>query len=639
MTSATSSKGGAKPTHKQSRLSLSAAGPVDESSRKRKAGGATSTSATASRRSLATQKNTLDSWFGRAAPVKKQREVVDVSHADEDREPHVTTPRAKAVARSPSKKLVQRRILLSDLCRVCESARTDETTRCELKCIDCEMTVHRSCYGVDADGKNVGSEWDEDNDREDDNEEDEDEEDAVPPPPEKWRCRPCAVEWKQQQQTVASKEDNATSAIRKAPVHVVCGDSGPFHGVYHDSDFAAIYLFFKRFRRLGLRVTAEVTLSSLALALLSPENHVLLTELHTRLLQNVGVSLSKTQNWLAQVIKFLRSREDEFEAAKTLFDALTAASGDDSDAWLTAYNTGDVHDRVVILKALCEVQFDENDALISKIGEQDDPESLRDGPIGVDSRKRTYYALEDAPSVLEGSAWLCRCDQQHDATWETVADDLSSLRSFLRSLAFSRETADLQLWQTLKDGVYKSLERREKKRRQQAQRLARMPRLLGKTGLDMASTLGLGGDSEPVIGRRSLRTRRAVNYRGLVGDDDEEDEEEEEAEDDGDSSGDGQDDDDDDNDGSDEERSPRKRQRVQPTRTSSRLRGHAPATAAAAAVASSGEEEAQDDEEKEEEEHEDVRSRPQRSSRRRLVRHAVDSDEEEEEEEEEDEEE
>ncbi|KAJ0393281.1 hypothetical protein P43SY_004277 [Pythium insidiosum] len=626
--SASTSTGSGATTHRQSRLSLNgAAGPVDEASRKRKA---------TPRRAAATQKNTLDSWFGRAASAPRLKDAGAEAGAEAEVDAEAgaeggsaaardgrRSPRSKT-ARSPSKKLVQRRILLSDLCRVCESAKTDEATRCELKCVDCEMTVHRSCYGVDADGKNDGTEWEEDDDGA---EQEEEGEGNGPTTPEKWRCRPCHSEWTQQQQ-----QQQQAPAAHGDVEHAVCGASGAFAGVYNDSDFAAIYLFFKRFRRLGLRVNAEVTLSSLALALLSPENHSLLPELHVRLLQNVGVTLSKAHNWLVQVVKFLRSREDEFEAAKALFDALAAPSGD-QDAWLSAYHASHVHDRIVILKALCEVQFDENDALIAKIGEQDDSEALRDGPIGVDSRKRSYYALEDAPGATDGGTWLCRCDQQNGAAWETVADGLSGLRSFLRALAFSRETADLQMWQTLRDGVYKSLERREKKRRLQAQRLARMPRLLGKTGLDVASTMAFRDESEPVIGRRSLRTRRAVNYRGLVGDDEDEEEEEEEEEED---AGDESDDDDDDGDDDEEEEtsgSPRKRQRVEPprappTRTSSRLRGHAPAPADAKLTSSS---------EEEEEDDEDDNSRPQRPSRRRLVRRAGSSDDDEEEQEEEEE--
>lgn len=44
---------------------------------------------------------------------------------------------------SSTKKLVQRRIHINDPCRVCDSARTEDTSRCELRCLECDMTVHK----------------------------------------------------------------------------------------------------------------------------------------------------------------------------------------------------------------------------------------------------------------------------------------------------------------------------------------------------------------------------------------------------------------------------------------------------------------------------------------------------------------
>lgn len=56
--------------------------------------------------------------------------------------PQAAPPKHKASAMS-SKKLVQRRIHITDVCRVCDSARTDDASRCELRCIGCDVTVHK----------------------------------------------------------------------------------------------------------------------------------------------------------------------------------------------------------------------------------------------------------------------------------------------------------------------------------------------------------------------------------------------------------------------------------------------------------------------------------------------------------------
>lgn len=198
--------------------------------------------------------------------------------------------------------------------------------------------------------------------------------------------------------------------------------------------------------------------------------------------------------------------------------------------------------------------------------------------MGTDASGRTYWVLEDPPSVLDGTAWVCRCAKQDGSDWETVTDDLETLESLLTWLSLSSETLELQLWQTFSGGILKSLTRRYKKKQQSEQRMARMPRLLGTTGLDLASMVSVDDDGFGV--RRSMRSRRAVNYRIEESEDEGEnasdDSDEEERDEDEEINGDGGDDD-------DEEMRPSKRQRRslqlskrvegEPSRRSSRLRG------------------------------------------------------------------
>lgn len=109
-----------------------------------------------------TQSNTLDMWFKAAAPkaAKTSAKSDADSHDDDapvttsgespvaaDEVTRVTPPvekkRSGDAVPSSAKKLVQRRIHINDPCRVCEAARTEDTSRCELRCLGCDMTVHK----------------------------------------------------------------------------------------------------------------------------------------------------------------------------------------------------------------------------------------------------------------------------------------------------------------------------------------------------------------------------------------------------------------------------------------------------------------------------------------------------------------
>jgi hypothetical protein len=215
---------------------------------------------TSAQASPSVQKNTLDNWFGiakKTPPAKttkaesagNPKAVTENDEADDvevDGSPVVHTPTAAKFFKrtSPSKtkgagkKLVQRRILLSDQCRVCESSKTESSMRCERKCMECELTVHMSCYGVD------------------------DEDEILP---EKWRCRPCQAmfdltEEKPEADGDSSDDDATTTTANGIPVHEPRGQDNRFHGLYHSSDFAAVFLFLKRFRRLGLKLGADITI-------------------------------------------------------------------------------------------------------------------------------------------------------------------------------------------------------------------------------------------------------------------------------------------------------------------------------------------------------------------------------------------
>ncbi|TYZ56926.1 hypothetical protein PybrP1_001909 [[Pythium] brassicae (nom. inval.)] len=516
-------------------------------------------------------------------PVEKKKKVVDAGT-------------------SSVKKLVQRRIHINDPCRVCDNARTEDTSRCELRCLGCDMTVHKKCYGVESED-----------------------------PIDDWNCRRCQfiLDRKKELEDAKGEEDvvaeaaetdahPAENASLLPPVHEPLESSHKYHALHGDSDFATVFQFLKRFRRMGLKISMDATITNLADALVEPTASKFMEELHLRLLLNVEATVSKNHDWTVSLARFLSDSTLATQSPslgafiKSGAPALSSGKKEPSAVPTAAlYAALGASERVAVLKLLCEAQFDDNDTLIERIGDQEG-DSLRDEPAGTDSKGRTYWAIEDAPSVLEGTVWVCRSGAFSNAlessAWETVSDDLASLQSLVAWLSLSCETADLQLWQRFASGVLKSLERRCKKQQQSAMRLARMPHLLG-------GVPGLGSlvDDDGFGVRRSTRNRRAVSYRvesedeaeeeeDGAGDDDGEDEQEEgdasHASDDGDDGDDNEDEEGDDSGAGSDDHRPSKRPRrsqqtkhrkpeAAPSRRSARLRGGDGSRSAASAASSS----------------------------------------------------
>uniref|UniRef100_K3WZ96 PHD-type domain-containing protein n=1 Tax=Globisporangium ultimum (strain ATCC 200006 / CBS 805.95 / DAOM BR144) TaxID=431595 RepID=K3WZ96_GLOUD len=492
------------------------------------------------------QSNTLDMWFKQAAPMTKPAEKAIAGQKTDaatsskdgntnavDNGEHSTSassellevlnvdPPLKKKKVNPesasAKKLVQRRIHINDLCRVCGNARIEASSRCELRCMGCDMTVHTKCYDIQLDE-----------------------------PVDDWHCRRCQyILDKKEELKIGGiesviEDDNGDKDTALLPAHEHLEATHKYHELHSSSDFATIFQFLKRFRRMGLKVSSDVTLHNLADALMSPQQNLpFVKELHVRLLTNVEATMSKNHGWTVSLARFLK--ETEHHPSSTRVDAFLAASAEPSskkgnsetsiESVLSTrtkelYVDLSVSERVAILKFLCEAQFDENEALVERIGDQEG-NSLRDEPVGTDASGRTYWVLEDAPFVLDGTVWVCRCAKQDGCDWETVADDLETLESLITWLSLSFEMLELQLWTTLSSGILKSLTRRHKKKLQSEQRMARMPRLLGTAGLDLASLASADGDDGFGV-RRSTRARRAVSYRIEESDEEEEEEEAEE---------------------------------------------------------------------------------------------------------------
>ncbi|ETM99812.1 hypothetical protein PPTG_18622 [Phytophthora nicotianae INRA-310] len=430
--------------------------------------------------------NTLDRWFKPATSAAKDKKpsdnpkgIDDVVVIKDDEKP-VVQKKSKPVG--ASRNFVQRYIHINDECRVCECAKTEEATRCELRCATCSMTVHKKCYGVRGEL-----------------------------PDGDWNCRRCQFIYDE-----TAWEDISSLIGVESPEGVTFPTCKPLdekqklHKLQTDCDFAAVFLFLQRFRRLGLKLSNVVTtLESLASALLEPKEDGLCEELHTRLLANINVVMNKKYQWYVHLFRFLREEQYPPAVAQDTKFPATSAEAEKREGF---YFDLPVAERVAILKFLCEVQFDRNDTLIEQIDDEE-AESMRNAPIGTDAVGRSYFILEDAATVPNAVVWVCRCAQIGGTDWETVCNDLDSVESLVEQLSLSVDSSDLQLWQTLSRGALKKLTRQQERRRRNER---------WKSELAVTGVLDSSGNLEG-IGRRSLRNRQQVNYANIDAEEEEED--------------------------------------------------------------------------------------------------------------------
>ncbi|CAH0480464.1 unnamed protein product [Peronospora belbahrii] len=111
---------------------------------------------------------------------------------------------------------------------------------------------------------------------------------------------------------------------------------------------------------------------------------------------------------------------------------------------------------------------------------------------------------KDAATVPDGVVWICRCVKVDGTDWETVCNDLHTVKLLVRQLSLSVESSDLQLWQALSCGVLKKLTRQKEKR----VRNERWKHELATSGvLNYSSTLK--------VLRPSLRKRKQMNHANI----------------------------------------------------------------------------------------------------------------------------
>ncbi|GMF27880.1 unnamed protein product [Phytophthora lilii] len=172
--------------------------------------------------------NTLDRWFKRAPADKKP------SDTPKEKEPEASKEQEKPVEKKKkksSRNFVQRYIHITDECRVCEQVTTEEASRCELRCATCSMTVHQKCYGVKGEL-----------------------------PDGDWNCRRCqfiydGTAWEDISSLIGEAVPEGVTFPKCKPLD----DKQYLHKLQTNCDFATVFLFLQRFRRLGLKLSNVVT--------------------------------------------------------------------------------------------------------------------------------------------------------------------------------------------------------------------------------------------------------------------------------------------------------------------------------------------------------------------------------------------
>eukprot|EP00644_Phytophthora_capsici_P014001 jgi/Phyca11/559164/estExt2_Genewise1.C_PHYCAscaffold_30071 len=171
--------------------------------------------------------NTLDRWFKPASGAAKDKNISDKPKEDKPTTTRKSEEKPVVKKKAKSGNFVQRYIHINDECRVCECAKTEEATRCELRCSTCSMTVHKKCYAV----KGELPEGD-------------------------WNCRRCQFIYdKTAWDDISSLIGVASPEGVTFPTCKPLDDTQILYKLQTDSDFAAVFMFLQRFRRLGLNLS------------------------------------------------------------------------------------------------------------------------------------------------------------------------------------------------------------------------------------------------------------------------------------------------------------------------------------------------------------------------------------------------
>ncbi|CCI44336.1 unnamed protein product [Albugo candida] len=316
------------------------------------------------------------------------------------------------------------------------------------------MTVHQECYLVKVDDIDA----------------------------DEWRCRHC------EEACAPTCDEKRSKRLNHDPTE------NKYIELQRDCNFAVVFRFLNRFRAFGLEIPMQhVELETLADAVLNPSSHeLILSRIHTQLLKNIGFPTSKGRNWRDTIRKFIVHNRDNHSISKCI-------NSTDS------YSEMSLSTRVLLLKYICEQQFDANTTLNDSIRNLENDESLRDDIAGIDAKDRIYWILENESHINPSAFWLCRSSAINGSNWEPVCTTYAVLSDFLDKLSISAHSGDLYLWYRLTTTLQRRLKILEDKYQVVSQRLASVSRRLCSLEVGKSSVVAFSP-------RRNLRQRKPVRY-------------------------------------------------------------------------------------------------------------------------------
>lgn len=77
-----------------------------------------------------------------------------------------------------------------------------------------------------------------------------------------WHCRRCQFALDRKTELPEADAEAADGAVSSLPpVHEPLEPSHKYHALHTESDFATVFQFFKRFRRMGLKIAMDATIT------------------------------------------------------------------------------------------------------------------------------------------------------------------------------------------------------------------------------------------------------------------------------------------------------------------------------------------------------------------------------------------
>uniref|UniRef100_A0A7N0TA66 DDT domain-containing protein DDR4 n=1 Tax=Kalanchoe fedtschenkoi TaxID=63787 RepID=A0A7N0TA66_KALFE len=181
------------------------------------------------------------------------------------------------------------------------------------------------------------------------------------------------------------------------------------------------------------------------------------------------------------------------------------------------YKELDPATRLLMLKALCELRADQDDA-VSYINEElkngTELSYFRKDNIGKDSRGATYWCANDAAhgyrlykevkklnsrKKLKANGYLN--DPNFSVQWETIATNLQEFRKIVDELSSSKYAFEVAIGRAIENDALAALEKIEKRKERALKKQQRLARLMGN--YRNSSVIGI---------TRSCRNRRPITY-------------------------------------------------------------------------------------------------------------------------------